>query len=118
MFMKNIIWLKPACMGAAAGAIALAVVGFGWGGWMTESKANQVAATKSRLAVVSALVPICLEQARQDPQETETLAMLKRANAYERGGMLMKAGWATMPGTDDPNRLVAQACASELSLKF
>lgn len=116
--MKDIIWLKPGIMGAAVGAIALAVVGFGWSGWMTESKANQMAATKSRLAVVEALVPICMEKSRQDPQVSETLAMLKRASSYERGDMLMKAGWATMPGTDDPNRQVANACASELSLQF
>ena len=29
--------------GAAAGAIALAVVGFSWGGWQTASSANQIA---------------------------------------------------------------------------
>jgi hypothetical protein len=27
---------------------------------------------------------------------------------------VMKAGWATFPGTADPNRNVAEACASAL----
>ena len=116
--MNAPIWLKPALFGAGAGAVALAIVGFAWGGWMTSSKANEVAAMKSRMAVVAALVPICLEQSRRDPQEVKTLAMLKDASPFERSRMLMDAGWATMPGTDDPNRSVAQACATELSLQF
>jgi hypothetical protein len=29
--------------------------------------------------------------------------------------MIMKAGWATMPGSDDPNRNVATACMEKLA---
>jgi dienelactone hydrolase len=116
--MDTPIWIKPAAYGAGVGAVALAIVGFSWGGWMTESKANEFAATKSRLAVVAALVPICLNQSKNDPKEAETLEMLKSATPYQRGKLLMDAGWATMPGAPDPNRTVAQACASELSTNF
>lgn len=111
-------WLKPGLYGAGAGAVALAIVGFSWGGWMTEAKAEEMAATQSRLAVVAALVPICLEQSRQDPQEGAKLAKLKDANSYARGQMLMDVGWATMPGAEVPDRSVARACASELSAQF
>ncbi len=40
-------WTKPAVMGAVAGAIALAIVGFSWGGWMTATTAATVANAES-----------------------------------------------------------------------
>jgi hypothetical protein len=30
----------------------------------------------------------------------------------------MDAGWATMPGSDDPNRSVASACMEQLAAQF
>ena len=111
-------WLKPALYGAAVGAIALAVVGFSWGGWMTGGSADRMAAEKSRYEVVAALVPICLEQSKQDPMVGETLAELKAASNYKRSDMLMAAGWATIPGSTDPNRSVAGACMEQLASQF
>jgi hypothetical protein len=32
--------------------------------------------------------------------------------------MLMKAGWATMPGSSDPNRDVVSACMDKLAAQF
>jgi hypothetical protein len=34
---------KPALWGVAGGAVALAIVGFTWGGWMTNGTANKLA---------------------------------------------------------------------------
>jgi hypothetical protein len=111
-------WLKPGLYGAAVGAVALAIVGFSWGGWMTAGTAGKMAADQARLEVVAALVPICLEQSKQDPQANETLAELKAATSYKRSGMLMEAGWATMPGATDPDRIVASACMDKLAAQF
>jgi len=111
-------WLKPGLQGAALGAIALAVVGFTWGGWVTDGTAKKMASDQARLEVVAALVPICLEQSKQDPQVVATLADLKDASSYKRSDMLMKAGWATMPGSNDPNRQVASACVEKLATLF
>ena len=116
--MKTPEWIKPGLYGAAVGAAALAIVGFSWGGWVTGGKAMQMASDQARLEVVAALVPICVEQSTQDPQVTETLALLKDANSYRRSDMLMEAGWATMPGSSDPNRNVASACMDELAAQF
>jgi hypothetical protein len=91
--------LKPALYGAAAGAVALAIVGFSWGGWVTGGTAN-------------------LQQSSQDPGVLETLALLKDASRYQRSDMLMEAGWATMPGSSDPNRNVASACMEKLAAQF
>ncbi len=116
--MSNPEWLKPGLLGAAVGAVALAIVGFSWGGWVTGGTAKQMAADQARLEVVTALVPICVEQSKQDPQVGDTLARLKGASGYQRNDMLMKAGWATMPGSSDPDRNVASACMDELATEF
>jgi hypothetical protein len=111
-------WLKPGLQGAAVGAAALAIVGFTWGGWVTGGTAKEMASDQARLAVVAALVPICLDQSSQDPQVVATLAELKDASSYKRSGMLMEAGWATMPGSSDPNSQVASACMKVLAAQF
>ncbi len=111
-------WLKPALYGTAAGAVALAIVGFSWGGWVTGGTAKQMAANQASLEVVAALAPICVEQSKQDPQVVDTLAQLRDAGSWQRSDMLMKAGWATMPGSSDPNRDVARACMETLAAQF
>ena len=111
-------WLKPGLYGAAAGAIALAIVGFSFGGWQTGSAAEKMASDRARMEVVAALVPICIEQSKNDPQLVGTLAELKDARSYQRTEMLMKAGWATMPGSSNPNRNVASACMDKLAAQF
>jgi hypothetical protein len=64
------------------------------------------------------LVPICLEQSRQEPAVTATLDELKAASSYQRRDLLMETGWATMPGSDDPDRNVASACMEKLAAQF
>jgi hypothetical protein len=48
--------------GAVAGAAALAVVGFTWGGWVTGGQAEAMTLKRSEAAVVAALTPICIER--------------------------------------------------------
>ena len=110
--------LKPMLKGAVLGAVALAIVGFTLGGWVTGGTAERMAADQAKLEVVAALVPICIAQSSHDPQVTETLAELKNATSYKRSDMLMKAGWATMPGTSEPDRNVAKACMEKLATQF
>ena len=114
--MKAPEWLKPAIYGAVCGAVALGIVGFKWGGWVTGSTARQMAADQASTEVVAALAPICLEQSRHDPLVTEKLAELKATASYSRGDFIMKTGWATMPGTTEANRQVANACGVKLAL--
>ena len=116
--MQTPTWTKPALYGAAAGAIVLAAYGFGWAGWMTAGEAEQLADSRADSAVVEALAPICVEQARQDPEIASMLAGVGAARSYERGKMLMETGWATMPGAAEPDRDVANACWNALSAKL
>ncbi len=107
-------WSKPGLYGAVAGAALLAINGFSWGGWVTGSKARDMAAD----AVVVALVPICIEQSKRDPQFADQIRRLKNAQSYMRQDMVMKVGWATMPGASEPHRGVATACGEKLVTIF
>ena len=112
--MQTPEWLKPAFYGAAAGALALAVVGFNWGGWVTGGTARQMAAEQSKADVVAALSLICVDQSKRDPQLVERVAAIKAASSWTRGDLVMKNGWATMPGTTEGNSQVARDCAEKI----
>jgi flavin-dependent dehydrogenase len=105
---------KPGFYGAVVGAALLAVNGFSWGGWVTGSKAQEMATE----AAVAALLPICIEQSNRDPQFADQIRQLKNAQSYMRPDMVMKTGWSTMPGASEPNRGVASACGEHLVAKF
>ena len=105
--------IKPALYGALGGAIALAIVGFGWGGWVMGSTADARAKTSSQTAVVAALAPICASQFRQTPDAAAQQAVLVTKGYWEQKKLVEAGGWAKMPGstdTDVPSGL-AQACA-------
>ena len=108
--------VKPALWGAVGGAIAAIIVGFAWGGWVTGGTAEKMAVTQSGIAVVEALVPVCVALSVSDPAgpaKLEQLALLK--SPWERREFVMKAGWATMPTAKEPNRRVAEACAEVIA---
>lgn len=106
---------KPFLWGAAAGAIALAFVGFNWGGWVTGSKAETLAGARADAALVSALTPICVTQFQKSPKAQASFAALKETKDWERAEYVSKGGWATMPGSSaEPSREVASACAEAL----
>jgi type VI protein secretion system component VasK len=108
-------WLKPGIWGAVVGSIVTMILGFGWGGWTTSSTANQDAMKRADAAVTATLVPICLAQEKIDSSKGSKLGQLKGiTSTYEQTEFVMKAGWATFPGKQDPNRDVAEACASAL----
>ncbi|WP_127561644.1 hypothetical protein [Nioella ostreopsis] len=109
-------WLKPGVYGAVIGAVFVGVVGFSWGGWVTGGTSNDRAMAMSRDSVVASMVPVCLDIALSDPERAEILETIRAAATYQRRDALMDAGWATMPGTDDPDRDIAQACLAELDL--
>jgi hypothetical protein len=107
-------WLKPGLYGAACGAVALAIVGFSWGGWVTGATARAMATDQSRTDVVAALSLICVDQSKRDPQLAERVAAIKAASSWERGGIVMKNGWATMPGAVEADSQVAKVCADKV----
>ena len=114
--MQNLTWLKPAVLGAVAGGILTALVGFNWGGWVSGSTAEKMANQQSTAAVTAALLPVCVSQSKADPEATAKTAQLGALSSwYERRDFVMKAGWATMPAAPSPNSDLAAACADVLT---
>lgn len=109
-------WLKPGIYGALIGAAFVGVVGFTWGGWVTGGTANERAMTMSHNDVVASVVPVCLDMSQSDPGRAEKLETIRAASTSQRRDAVMAAGWATVPGTDAPDRDIAQACLAALEL--
>jgi hypothetical protein len=100
--------------GAAAGAIIAMIVGFSWGRWTLQSKAQKLADQTASEAVVAALTPICVDKFQHASNATATLAALKAVETWKQDTFLVDGGWATFPG-GEPNRNVAEACAKALN---
>ena len=104
---------KPALWGLAGGAVALAIVGFTWGGWVTGSKAETSALLRANAAVVSALAPVCVDKFQHEGNATANLAAFKKVDSWSQGDFVEKGGWATLSGASPPEQVsaVAKACA-------
>jgi hypothetical protein len=106
--------VKPGLWGAAAGAVAMAVVGFSYLGWTTASTAEKLAQDTANTAVVAALVPYCVVKAQADPNLATLTKFQTEQSSYSRSDIVMKAGWATMDGATSGNDALARACAEKL----
>ena len=107
--------VESAFWGAAAGAAGLALVGFSFGGWVTGGKAAEMAQQQAEKAVVAVLAPICVDKFRNAKNAGENLAKLNAISySWEKGTYVTQGGWATLPGNNEPNSGVAQACAEML----
>lgn len=109
-------WMKPGIYGAAVGAIAIIVVGFAWGGWSTRSGADEMAQELAADEVIKAMVPVCLYMSDADPERAAKRANLQALSEFDRRNAMLETGWATPPGTDKPDRTLAEACLAELEL--
>jgi hypothetical protein len=114
--MNSPEWLKPGLYGAVIGGAFVAIVGFTWGGWVTSGTAQDRAVALSEEDVVAAMVPVCLDMARTDPARMAKLTAIREASTYQRRDALMDVGWATVPGTETPDRDIAQACLASLDV--
>ena len=109
------IWIKPAVWGVVLGSILTMIVGFSYGGWSTGGTAARMAKQQSDTAVTAALVPLCVAQSRADRAGVRKLGELKAiSSSYDQQEFVTKTGWATVPGSESPNREVAEACATAL----
>jgi hypothetical protein len=107
-------WLKPGLWGAAAGAIAISIVGFSQLGWTTSSTSEKLAQERADTAVVAALVPFCVVKAQQDPDTALLAKFQAEQSSYSRSDMVVKAGWATLGNKKSPDDALARACSDKL----
>jgi hypothetical protein len=97
-----------------ASMVLTMIVGFSWGGWVTGGTARQTAETMASDAIVLRLAPICVVQSARDLGKGPKLVAMKDESSWQRGEYVGKQGWATMPGEQEPDRRVAEACATLL----
>lgn len=109
-------WMKPSLYGALGGAIAISILGFSWGGWTTSGNAQEMAEDHASEQVTLAMVPFCLSASASDPERVSKLAVIQDATGFTRRKAMMDAGWATLPGADEPDRDLAAACIEGLEL--
>ncbi len=107
-------WTKSGLYGALSGAIAVSIIGFAWGGWTTSSNAQTMAQDLASDEVTLAMVPLCLNLSVADPERTQKLEALQEISDFGRRTAMMETGWATYPGSDTPNRDLANACLAGL----
>jgi hypothetical protein len=105
---------KPLIQGAAIGAVACAILGFTWGGWVTGATARKDAAVAAQSATVAALAPFCAERFRAQGDATARMAELAKASTWERNSVVEKSGFASLPGTAAGHSDLARACVELL----
>jgi hypothetical protein len=106
--------VKPAIWGAAAGAVAISIVGFSMMGWTLGSTAERLAVARAESAVVAVLSPICVDKFQQQANSAAALIAFKKAQSWDQRALIEKGGWATTPGTDKTDSAVVGACAEKL----
>jgi hypothetical protein len=104
---------KPALWGAIGGAVALAIVGFTWGGWVTGGKADVLARLQVQAALVEVLTPICIDKFNKATDAQAKLVELKKiTSSWDRERYVRENDWAKF-GKESNSRVV-DACAAEL----
>ncbi len=106
---------KRLLQGAIIGAALAMIIGFGWGGWQLQSKAQRTTEQSVDKALIAALAPICVDKFQHGADAKASLVALKATDSWKRDVFVEQGGWATFPGTAEPNRNVAEACANILN---
>jgi len=101
--------------GFVAGAIVAPVVLFAAGWAVTSGASNAAVRDATQEAVVENLAPICMTQFFQTSDRADQLTKLKALSQWDRPDYVSRNGWATMPGAESANSLVASECARRLA---
>lgn len=101
-------WSCAACI------VATIVIGFAWGGWVTGGTATRMAAAAAEGGRAQLAAATCVVRFHHGPDAAAQLAALKKAESYDRGSMISKDGWVTMPGDASPVSGAADICVEKL----
>lgn len=101
--------------GLAIGAIVAPITMFSAGWIVTSGAADAASEGAVDTALVENLTPICVSQFPQGSARGDQLAKLKALSQWNRPEYVTENGWATMPGGNSANGLVASECARRLA---
>ena len=103
---------KTAAIWSCIASIVLTmIIGFWWGGWVTNAAALKMVSDGSRSAVMNRLADICVAQFNLDTDKEQKLVEMKAASSYQRGDYASTQGWVTFAGDTKPDSQVAAQCA-------
>lgn len=98
-----------------AAAVATIVAGFSWGGWVTGGTSRSMAMDAGNAARTELASAVCVDKFNAQPGAAVRLAELKAiTNSFARRQYVEDGGWATMPGSTEPDRRGAVACVDAL----
>ncbi len=106
--VKTVLW------SVVGGALVWWIVLSAVFGWMTPGSAEKKAAERADATVRDILAPICVEMFNQDSESEAKLKALKEESNWNQADYVVKQGWATMPGSDTPEKRIVQACADQI----
>jgi hypothetical protein len=89
--------------------VALAFVGFNWGGWVTGGTSESLAVTRTNVAVAEALGPMCVDKFKLASGAAANLEALKKADSWAQADMIEKGSWASVQGPKALDRVSAVA---------
>lgn len=105
---STLLWTGAAC------AVATIVIGFTWGGWVTGGTAAQLSRSAASSAQAELAATICVSNFFGGPDAKAQLATLKESNSWGRDTLIVKGGWAALPGLKEPVSGAADLCAKRL----
>lgn len=102
-------WTSVACV------VATLIIGFGPAGWVTGGTAQKLADEAAATKYQGLAAAVCAEEFMRAADSRKRLAKLKELQWYERDDLVAAGGWATMPGENEANTVVAELCANSLA---
>ncbi|MGB3387066.1 MAG: hypothetical protein WBA88_03690 [Pseudaminobacter sp.] len=105
------VWLWS-CIGAV---VLTMIVGFSWGGWVTNGTAEKRTAAASEKAVAELAASICVHRFLAAPDAGAQLATLKETDSWKRDRLVQDGGWVTFADMKEPVGGAAKLCADLLS---
>ncbi|HEX6144719.1 MAG TPA: hypothetical protein VFZ01_18520 [Geminicoccaceae bacterium] len=104
---------KTALLWSCAGtAVAVMILGFTWGGWVTGGTANEMAEEAAEQAQAQLAAGICVDRFMAAADARSQLASLQEiSSSWRQENFIEDGGWATIAGEeyDDAAELCAEA---------
>ena len=104
-----LFWACAACVAATA------IVGFNWGGWVTQGTAAKMVAKSAESARAEMAADLCVDRFGRGADASEQLAKLRGSDTWKRASLVEDGGWVTLPGTEKPVLGAASLCAEKLT---
>jgi len=91
------------------------VIGFNWGGWVTESTAKRMAEEAEQDGRAALAASICVDRFMEAENAREELASLKDTSVWQRDDFIADGGWVTVAGVESSIPGAADECAQRLA---